>query len=70
MRARPRVGAAVGPRSSLRKIVTMEIVLPFRVAAVNLALSPAELHELGIAASRIPVQGARYPEELQRLVGR
>ena len=33
-------------------------------------LSPADLRELEAAASRIPVQGARYPEELQRLVGR
>jgi len=33
-------------------------------------LSPADLQELGDASSRIAVQGARYPEELQKLVGR
>ena len=38
--------------------------------AVNVHLSPDELHELDIATSKIPVQGARYPEELQKLVGR
>ena len=31
----------------------------------------ARLEELGVrAAAKIPVQGARYPEELQKLVGR
>jgi len=40
------------------------------LGAVNVELSPDELRELGGAASKIPVQGARYPEELQKLVGR
>jgi aryl-alcohol dehydrogenase-like predicted oxidoreductase len=40
------------------------------IAAVNVQLSPADLRELGIAASKIALQGARYPEELQKLVGR
>src|SRR5579864_5640695 len=40
------------------------------IGAVNVELSPDELRELGGAASKIPVQGARYPEELQKLVGR
>jgi aryl-alcohol dehydrogenase-like predicted oxidoreductase len=40
------------------------------LGAVNLELSPDELRELEAAASKIPVQGARYPEELQKLVGR
>jgi aryl-alcohol dehydrogenase-like predicted oxidoreductase len=40
------------------------------VGAVNVQLSPDELRELGTAAAKIPVQGARYPEELQKLVGR
>jgi choline dehydrogenase-like flavoprotein len=30
----------------------------------------ADLRELDIAASKIPVQGARYPEALQKMVGR
>ncbi len=40
------------------------------LGAVNVELSPGDLRELSAAASKIPVQGARYPEELQRLVGR
>ena len=40
------------------------------LGSVNVELSPDELRELGAAASKIPVQGARYPEELQKLVGR
>jgi aryl-alcohol dehydrogenase-like predicted oxidoreductase len=40
------------------------------LGAVNVQLSPEELSELGTAAAKIPVQGARYPEELQKLVGR
>jgi aryl-alcohol dehydrogenase-like predicted oxidoreductase len=37
-------------------------------AAVQLA--PEDLRELESAAAKIPVQGARYPEHLQKLVGR
>ena len=40
----------------------------FGAAAVQLA--PEDLRELESAASKIPVQGARYPEHLQKLVGR
>jgi aryl-alcohol dehydrogenase-like predicted oxidoreductase len=40
------------------------------IGAVNVELLPNELRELEIAASKIAVQGARYPEELQKLVGR
>src|ERR1700757_3080973 len=40
------------------------------IGAVNVELSPDDLRELDTVASKIPVQGARYPEELQRLVGR
>jgi len=40
------------------------------IGAVNLQLSPGDLRELDMATSKIPVQGARYPEELQKLVGR
>jgi aryl-alcohol dehydrogenase-like predicted oxidoreductase len=39
-----------------------------RAAAVE--LTPDELRELEMTASRIPVQGERYTEELQKLVGR
>lgn len=40
------------------------------IGAVHVKLSPEDLRELGNAAAKIPVQGARYPEELQKLVGR
>jgi aryl-alcohol dehydrogenase-like predicted oxidoreductase len=40
------------------------------IGAVNVAHSPEDLRELAAAASKIVVQGARYPEELQKMVGR
>src|SRR5205809_3469053 len=40
------------------------------IEAVNVELSPEDLRELETAASKIAVQGARYPEELQKMVGR
>src|SRR5215467_2216487 len=40
------------------------------IGAANVELSPGDLRELETAASKIAVQGARYPEELQRMVGR
>ena len=40
------------------------------VGAVDVQLSPEDLHELDSTTKNIPVQGARYPEELQKLVGR
>ena len=39
------------------------------LGAVNTQLLPDELRELETAASKIAVQGARYPEELQKMVG-
>ncbi len=38
--------------------------------AVDIELTPEDLRQLETTASKIPVQGARYPEELQKLVGR
>ncbi len=40
------------------------------LGAVNVELSPDDLHELEAVTEKVPVQGARYPEELQKLVGR
>jgi aryl-alcohol dehydrogenase-like predicted oxidoreductase len=40
------------------------------IGAVSLQLTPEDLRELENAASKIHVQGARYPEHLQKLVGR
>jgi len=40
------------------------------IAAVNVNLTPDDLREIDTAASKITVQGARYPEALQKMVGR
>jgi aryl-alcohol dehydrogenase-like predicted oxidoreductase len=40
------------------------------IGSLNVKLSPEDLRELEAAASKIAVQGARYPEELQKMVGR
>jgi aryl-alcohol dehydrogenase-like predicted oxidoreductase len=40
------------------------------IGAVDVELSPDDLQQLETAASKIPVQGERYPEEHQKLVGR
>jgi aryl-alcohol dehydrogenase-like predicted oxidoreductase len=40
------------------------------IGAVNIELSPEDLRELDTRTSKIHVQGARYPEELQKMVGR
>jgi len=40
------------------------------LGALNVELSPEDLRELETAAAKIPVQGARYPEHMQRMVGR
>jgi aryl-alcohol dehydrogenase-like predicted oxidoreductase len=40
------------------------------IGATNVNLSTEDRRELETAASKIAVQGARYPEELQKLVGR
>ncbi|MFZ0819403.1 MAG: aldo/keto reductase [Candidatus Acidiferrales bacterium] len=39
------------------------------ISAANLELSSEDLRELESAASKVAVQGARYPEELQKMVG-
>ncbi|MGH9726088.1 MAG: aldo/keto reductase, partial [Candidatus Acidiferrales bacterium] len=40
------------------------------LSAANLRLSQEDLRDLGIAASKVAVQGARYPEAMQKMVGR
>jgi aryl-alcohol dehydrogenase-like predicted oxidoreductase len=40
------------------------------IAAAAVELTREDLRQLATAASKISVQGARYPEELQKLVGR
>ena len=39
------------------------------IEAVNVELTPKDLQEIETAAAKIQVQGARYPEELERLSG-
>ena len=40
------------------------------IGAVSVELAPEDLREIDSAASRITVQGARYPEHLERMTGR
>ncbi|HTZ82560.1 MAG TPA: aldo/keto reductase [Candidatus Acidoferrales bacterium] len=40
------------------------------LGAAMIQLTPEDLRQLQTAASKIPVQGARYPEEMQKLVNR
>ena len=40
------------------------------LGSVTLELTAADLREIGDAAAKIAIQGARYPEHLQKLVGR
>jgi aryl-alcohol dehydrogenase-like predicted oxidoreductase len=40
------------------------------IAAADVELTPDDLREIGDAAAAITVQGARYPERLERLTGR
>jgi len=40
------------------------------IGAVSIELTPDDLRDIENAAAKIPVQGARYPEELQKMVGR
>jgi aryl-alcohol dehydrogenase-like predicted oxidoreductase len=40
------------------------------LGGVNINLSADDLHEIDSAASKIKVEGARYPEHLQKMVGR
>ena len=40
------------------------------IGATSLALTPNDLREIDSAASKVTVQGERYPEHLNRLVGR
>jgi len=40
------------------------------IGAATVELAPEDFQQIENAASKIPLQGARYPEELQKLVGR
>jgi aryl-alcohol dehydrogenase-like predicted oxidoreductase len=40
------------------------------IGAVSIELTPEDLRDIESAASQITVQGARYPEHLERMTGR
>jgi aryl-alcohol dehydrogenase-like predicted oxidoreductase len=40
------------------------------IGAVSVELTSDDLREIDSAAAKIEVQGARYPEELERMTGR
>jgi aryl-alcohol dehydrogenase-like predicted oxidoreductase len=40
------------------------------LGAVSVELTPADLRDIDDAASKITVQGARYPERLEQMTGR
>ena len=40
------------------------------IGAAGIELTPDDLSQIDSATSKIPVQGARYPENLQKLVNR
>jgi aryl-alcohol dehydrogenase-like predicted oxidoreductase len=40
------------------------------IGAVSIELTPDDLRDIENAASKITVQGARYPEKLEELTGR
>jgi hypothetical protein len=40
------------------------------IGAVAVELTPDELRDIESATSKITVQGARYPEHLERMTGR
>jgi aryl-alcohol dehydrogenase-like predicted oxidoreductase len=40
------------------------------IGAASIKLTPEDLREIGNAASKIKVQGARYPEHMQQMTGR
>jgi len=39
------------------------------IGAVSVELTPDDLRDIGSAASRITVQGTRYPEKLEKMTG-
>jgi aryl-alcohol dehydrogenase-like predicted oxidoreductase len=40
------------------------------IEAVSVELRPDDLHDINAAASKIMVQGARYPEKLEQMIDR
>jgi aryl-alcohol dehydrogenase-like predicted oxidoreductase len=40
------------------------------IGAASLQLSASDLHEINDALSEVPVEEARYPEQLEKITGR
>jgi diketogulonate reductase-like aldo/keto reductase len=40
------------------------------IKAAEIELTPDDLHEIDSAASKIAIQGDRYPEKLEQMTGR
>jgi len=40
------------------------------IGAVSVELTPGDLRDIDVAASKVTVEGARYPEKLERMTGR
>jgi aryl-alcohol dehydrogenase-like predicted oxidoreductase len=57
---------SIVPIPGTRKLARLEE----NVAAAALTLTRHDLDEIDAAASRIPVEGARYPEQFEKLTGR
>jgi aryl-alcohol dehydrogenase-like predicted oxidoreductase len=49
---------------------TKQLRLLENLGAVAVELTPDDLREINAAADKLTLQGARYPEHLQKLVGR
>lgn len=48
----------------------MVVSLEDNIGAASIQLTPNDLHEIEDAASKIPVQGARYPDSAERMIYR
>jgi len=69
MRSPPRCAAQspwIVPIPGTTKLARLEE----NIAAAAIELTSEDLRDIDSAASQITVHGARYPEQLQRLVGR
>jgi hypothetical protein len=47
-----------------------ETVPKENIGALSVELTPADLRDIDATASKITVQGARYPEKLEQMTGR
>ncbi|HEY3114705.1 MAG TPA: aldo/keto reductase, partial [Gemmatimonadaceae bacterium] len=54
------------PIPGTRKVERLEE----NIGAASIELTPKDLREIEDAASKIPVQGARYPESAERMIDR